>query len=449
MYERSIPWPEPERLAALVAQEPQALWLDSALNLGDHAQQSILVHRPLHSWVWDPAWDIQDHPAFWQELRRVLAPPAKLPDRPGFCGGLVGFLTYEAWGAREFFQLPRKQLSMPAGLFRLVDTALVLDHRNKEARLFSWGLDFPSGEFREALARERCEDFLQALEQVSAVPPEDFSATQWTHAMDREAYRGKVGEIREAIHRGDFYQANFCQKFSVAPVKSPARLYLNWRQAAPAPQMALWNLGDQFLLSGSPEILLAGQGAQVASFPIKGTRPRHADPDRDAALEQELQHSAKDRAELLMIVDLVRNDLGRVCRSGSIAVPRLWQGLRFPQVHHLMAEVRGQLRHECDVLDALLSLFPGGSITGAPKLKAMEWIHHLEPFAREIFTGSMGYISWNGEHCWNIAIRSGRWREGTLEYFAGGGIVADSDPDQEYEECLVKARGLEQALKVK
>jgi para-aminobenzoate synthetase component 1 len=211
--------------------------------------------------------------------------------------------------------------------------------------------------------------------------------------------------------------------------------------------MVFFNLGPRQILSASPEILLEIDDNRVRSFPIKGTRPRGSDAASDAQLREELLASEKDAAELLMIVDLVRNDLGKFCELGSVRVSSLKQLETLPQVHHLVGCVEGRCQEGVSPLQALRELSPGGSITGTPKRKAMEIIQNLEVHQRGIYTGSLGYWSFNNRACFNIAIRTAVLSEDKLEYFAGGGIVADSDPELEYEETLVKTRGLLEALK--
>lgn len=446
MYTQPVPWPDPELLTALVCAHPHALWLDSALSHSEHANQSIVVLQPLRQWEWNPGKEKFNPDHFWEEIRQAMLPPGKTPSSDKFCGGVLGYLSYEAWGGGEKFPLPRKPLDLPPGLFYLVDTALVLDHGSHQAWIFSWGLELDTGQCVEKLARARMDAFINELKWMEAPPPWEGGKTRWLPEMDKSHYLKKIASLKEAILRGDFYQVNFCQKYRIEPVAHPGSLYLQWRRQSPAPQMALWNLGKKMILSASPETLFQMKGSTVHAFPIKGTRPRARNAEFDRDIAKELQRSPKDRAELLMIVDLVRHDLGRVCETGSIAVPRLWELMELPQVHHLVAEITGRLRSDRDGIDLLLSLFPGGSITGAPKLKAMEYIHEMEPFARGIFTGSMGFFGWNGQHHWNIAIRTGLWHRGGLDYFTGGGIVADSDPEREYEECSIKARGLQESL---
>jgi len=256
----------------------------------------------------------------------------------------------------------------------------------------------------------------------------------------RDAYRRAVRLAKEYIAAGDIYQVNLSQRFQ-CPVDVPApAVYLALRAANPAPYCAYLDIGDAQILSSSPECFLKLDGRQVITRPIKGTRPRAVDP-------AELRASPKDNAELLMITDLERNDLGRVCEFGSVHVPELVRVESFATVHHLVATVAGTLRREVSHVDCVRACFPGGSITGAPKIRAMEIIDELEPHARGIYTGAIGYFGTNGRSHFNIAIRTAVYQPGgRLTFQAGGGIVADSDPDAEYDETLAKAQGIFNAL---
>jgi para-aminobenzoate synthetase component 1 len=327
-----------------------------------------------------------------------------------------------------------------------VDNGLILDHGTQSAQVFSWGLEGRNS--NRELAQERCEKLTAEL----LAPPEtdlkgDPSPVEVDFQISKKKYLERISQIQEAICRGDFYQVNYAHPVEIRGLADPAALYLAWRLASPAPQMAFWNLPEGQILSASPEILLQVSPDRVAhSFPIKGTRPRGVSAAQDEALKKELLQSEKDGAELLMIVDLVRNDLGKVCETGSVTVPQLKNLESFPHIHHLVAEVVGKLPEGISPLKALQTLFPGGSITGAPKRKAMEWIHELEAQPRGIYTGSLGYWSFNGEACFNIAIRTGFFREGRMEYWIGSGIVADSIAEAEYEETLDKLKGLMKGL---
>ena len=257
--------------------------------------------------------------------------------------------------------------------------------------------------------------------------------------------------MREHIRSGDIFQANLSQRWTVPLAPAPPgpralQLFTALALHSPAPFAAFFDCGDHALASASPERFLELRGRAIESRPIKGTRARHSDPAQDRALATELITSAKDRAENVMIVDVLRNDLGRVSETGSVRAPTLCALESFSQVHHLVSTVTGTLREDADAFDLLHACFPGGSITGAPKIRAMEILETLEPVRRHVYTGAIGYLDWRGDADWNIAIRTALVTEDAVHYAAGGGITADSDPAAEYEETLHKAAGLKRAL---
>lgn len=441
---QEIAWPSPEALALWVMAGPHRAWLDSADLCHPRSRYSIVTAEPLARVEWGASGQGQ---LLLSHSQKILAKPeAFLQDwlqrkdpglipEGGFFGGVVGFLNYPA-GPRE----------RPDADFLLVDSGLLLDHRTQVARLFSWGFQEDLESQDPDLASQRMKvmaEFLSKNKKYSGPAPAIHEIRSWEN---REKYLAKVFQIKEAIRNGVCYQVNFSQKWSFTGQWDMAELYLRLRRTNPAPQMAFFNTGQGQILSASPEILFQQQGRRIQSFPIKGTRPRWDDREKDLQVQQELLRSEKDAAELLMIVDLVRNDLGKVCEYGTIRVPEI-KGLEtFAKVHHLVATVEGKLREGCTPWDALHALFPGGSITGAPKLKARELIDQLEIFPRGIYTGSIGYCGFNQASCFNIAIRTA-WHQGsTLEFFAGGGIVADSEPGLEFQETLHKAEGFLQAL---
>jgi para-aminobenzoate synthetase component 1 len=268
-----------------------------------------------------------------------------------------------------------------------------------------------------------------------------------THAsIKRKDYENTVRRVLEYIAAGDCYQVNLSHRLTTPLPCSPWTLYGRLREASPAPYAAYLDCGDHQVLSSSPELFLRVRGGEVETRPIKGTRPRGASPEEDRALAAELLSSVKDRAELLMIVDLERNDLGRVCEYGSVHVPELFRLETYSNVHHLVATVRGRLRCEVTPLECLRAAFPGGSITGAPKIRAMEIIEELEPVRRGVYTGAIGWVDGHGNAEWNIAIRTMLVKDGQVHFHVGGGIVADSDPAAEYEETMAKAQGMLRAL---
>jgi para-aminobenzoate synthetase component 1 len=257
--------------------------------------------------------------------------------------------------------------------------------------------------------------------------------------------------VREHVRRGDIYQANLSQRWTIPlDLGDPARLALPLHDAlarrSPAPFAAYLGAGDHAVVSASPERFLELRGRRVRTRPIKGTRPRTGEPERDAAMRAELLASPKDRAENVMIVDVLRNDLGRACVTGTVETPSLCELETFPQVFHLTSTVTGMLRDGLDAIDLLHACFPGGSITGAPKIRAMEILESLEPVRRHVYCGSIGYLDWRGDADWNIAIRTATVTPRGLHFSAGGGITADSDPRAEYEETLHKAEGMRLAL---
>lgn len=255
----------------------------------------------------------------------------------------------------------------------------------------------------------------------------------------RQRFRDAVLRAKEYIAAGDIYQVNLSQRFQ-CDVEAPAtEVYRALREANPAPYCAYLDIGDAQILSSSPECFLKIQDRHVVTRPIKGTRPR----DRDA---NELLHSPKDNAELVMITDLERNDLGRVCEFGSVRVSEMKRVESYATVHHLVSTVEGTLRQDVSHVDCVRACFPGGSITGAPKIRAMEIIDELEPHARGVYCGAIGYFGPGGESHFNIAIRTVVYQSGRLTFHAGGGIVADSEPDAEYDETLAKAQGIFNAI---
>jgi para-aminobenzoate synthetase component 1 len=277
-------------------------------------------------------------------------------------------------------------------------------------------------------------------------PPPAYARGNAYSAVEQVEYEAAVRQALRYIAAGDCYQVNLSQRLHASLVGPAWSLYEQLRRRSPAPYAAYLDCGDHQVLSSSPELFLRVRGREVETRPIKGTRPRGATPEEDAALRAELLTSAKDAAELLMIVDLERNDLGRVCEFGSVHVPALRELESYRNVHHLVATVRGRLRPEIDPLGCLRALFPGGSITGAPKIRAMEIIEELEPLRRGVYTGAIGWVDAQGNGEWNIAIRTMVVKERMAYFQVGGGIVADSDPESEFLETLTKARGMLRAL---
>ncbi len=410
-------------------------------------------------------------------VRAALAPIATdaVPGLPPFQGGAAGYIGYD-WGATlERLPSPRyDDLGIPDVVLGLYDWVLACDHCEQAAWLISTGAPI-EGPRREQSARER----LEMVRARLATPAPDMNPGAERPGLAREAapprvaapsypvvgvegaeeiglrstfthrgYLSAVARVREYILAGDIFQANLSQRFQVALAEPPLALYNRLRRVNPAAFGAYLDFGDLQVLSVSPERFLRLSGRRVETRPIKGTRPRGMGPMHDALLGRVLAESDKDRAENVMIVDLLRNDLSRVCRAGTVRVPELFALEQHPTVHHLVSTVVGELERGMDAVDLLRATFPGGSITGAPKLRAMEIIADLEPTRRGVYCGSLGYLAATGEMDTSIAIRTAVVRNGEVYFQAGGGIVADSDPEAEYRETLDKAQGIIRALAV-
>jgi len=367
-----------------------------------------------------------------------------------FLGGAVGYFGYDLCHFVE--KLPRKSvddLELPDCYLGFYDLVLSFDHLTGRLLISSSG--FPEKE--PAKRRRRAELRLaEALDILKKASREDFSVREECNIPDissnfsRSAYLSAVERASEYIRAGDIFQVNLSQRFSCSQMASPFTIYEHLHRINPAPFASFLNFPEVTIVSASPERFLRISGKKVQTRPIKGTRPRGRDNLEDRRLARELLDSKKDRAELIMIVDLERNDLGRVCEYGSVRVPKLITLETHPTVFHLVSTVEGVLKEDKGHIDCLKACFPGGSITGAPKIRAMEIIDELEPNQRGVYTGSMGYIGFNGETDLNIVIRTMVIADGKIYFHAGGGIVADSDPEIEYEETLHKARALIETL---
>jgi len=274
----------------------------------------------------------------------------------------------------------------------------------------------------------------------------EHEAADWRSNMSREKFESIVARAQQYIAAGDIYQVNLAQKFTTRFGGNPYRLFEHLLARRPAPGGAFLDFEDMRILSASPEMFLRVRGRHITTRPIKGTRPRSRDPMLDAQLAFELQTDPKELAELIMITDLERNDLGQICEYGSVAVTQLAHLEHFPQVHHLVSTIEGMMRPGIDALDAVRACIPGGSISGAPKKRAREIIAELEPCPRGIYTGLIGYFDDNGDAAFSIAIRTMVQEGDSLHFSVGSGITAGSVPAREYDETLHKAAGMRLAL---
>jgi para-aminobenzoate synthetase component 1 len=389
-----------------------------------------------------------------------------LPGLPPFQGGAAGLFGYEL--GRHIERLPRPRyddFALPEMAVGLFDWVVAFDHQLNRAWAISTGLPMTRPHEREARAHRRLRQVLNRLQRVS--PSEvassmDRPRPSWQPArsfavskefpdllsnFDRATYLETVRRAIDYIHAGDCFQVNIAQRLLHPATIAPLELYRRLRARNPAPFAGYFDLGEFVIARASPErFLRLHADGEVEARPIKGTRPRGATPAEDQSRIDQLVTSAKDRSENVMIVDLLRNDLGRVCEYGTVRVPAVCRVESYPFVHHLVSEVRGKLRPRLGPIDLLRAAFPGGSVTGAPKIRAMEIIAELEPTARGPYCGCLGWIGFDGGMDANILIRTFTIGRGWVQFPVGGGIVADSVPEQEYEETWHKAEGLLRAL---
>ena len=384
------------------------------------------------------------------ELYKLEYCPAPVP----FVGGAVGYFSYDLCHFVE--HLPSTAIDdfkLPECYLAFYDAIFAFDHLEGRAYLVATG--FPELDEGQRLKRAmmRLKEMKTWLHPSPPVivfnrsPAQNEEITLMSNFTPTE-YIKAVDRVREYIAAGDVFQVNLSQRFQADLVIPPYELHKILRKVNPAPFASCLNFDGVAIVSASPERFLKVQGDLVETRPVKGTRPRGTDPGEDKSLAQELTHSIKDRAENVMIVDLERNDLGRVCRYGTIKVTELAILETFPTVFHLTSTIVGRLRRGKSDIDLLKATFPGGSITGAPKVRAMEIIDELEPTKRSIYTGSIGYLSFNGDLDINIVIRTFIIKEGRAYFQVGGGIIYDSDAEAEYIETLDKAKALIQALQL-
>ncbi len=377
-------------------------------------------------------------------------------DSPFPLGGAFGCWGYDLKNFTEP-KLPRRavnDLELPDCHVGFYDSLVVFDHHLGRVSIISTGLD-ADGSRSEARVGERLEFWKTHLQQASHKDAETQNqeslrafepSREISSNISREAFIAAVERAQRYIRSGDIYQVNLSQRLTTQSQFSGWELFQKLSAVSPAPFAAFLDGGDFQIASSSPEQFLRMSGSHIVTRPIKGTRPRDADPTRDAQLAYELQTSQKELAELVMITDLLRNDLGKVCEYGSVQTPDLARLEKFAQVQHLVSTVEGRLRPDVTHFAAFASCFPGGSITGAPKFRAMEIIDALEPVSRGPYCGAIGYLGFNRESQLSIAIRTAICKGGLAHFNVGAGIVADSNPVAEYEETLVKAAGFLAAL---
>ncbi|MFJ5445387.1 aminodeoxychorismate synthase component I [Methylobacillus methanolivorans] len=442
MLRRELPYhADSSMLFAKIAQRPWAIYLDSGRPGNEHGHYDIMVADPVMTLTTrDGVTEIHDQEGVRESdldtfllLKQALQQYPRLASDLPFTGGAVGYFGYDL--ARNIESLPAQAHDgerIPELMVGIYDWAVIVDHRQQQTWLVSCAIT----EARKAEWEALCALFTHAAKQATTA----FSINSPVSSnLDVATYQQAFERIQRYIHEGDCYQVNLAQRFSAAAEGDAWQAYQYLREIGPAPFMAFMNLPGVQVLSDSPERFLQVSGRHVETRPIKGTRPRSSNADEDARQAADLQSSLKDRAENLMIVDLLRNDIGKSCATGSVRADRLFALESYANVHHLVSTVTGKLAEQYEAVDLLRGAFPGGSITGAPKLRAMEIIEELEPHRRGIYCGAIGYIGFDGNMDTNIAIRTAVYSHGEIRFWAGGGIVADSEGDKEYRETWDKA----------
>lgn len=442
----TLPWPPDaaERYFTPLSTAPWAMLLHSGFADHPHNRFDIIVADPCATLLTRGGTTVVDNgrtrsqstqdplTLLQTQLDQRGLTPAAHPHLP-FLGGALGLFGYDL--GRRFESLPSHavaDIALPDMAVGIYDWALIVDHQRQEVSLLSYG---------DPHAR------LQWLQAQAAAPTEPFALTSaWRSNMNREQYGEKFRQVQAWLHSGDCYQVNLAQRFQASYRGDEWQAFCQLNRANRAPFSAFIRLEDGAVLSLSPERFIQLHQGEIQTRPIKGTLPRLADPQQDALQAQKLARSPKDRAENLMIVDLMRNDIGRVAEPGSVRVPELFVVEPFPAVHHLVSTITARLPAHLHASDLLRAAFPGGSITGAPKVRAMQIIDELEPQRRNAWCGSIGYLSLCGNMDTSITIRTLTAYQGALYCSAGGGIVADSEEAAEYQETFDKVNRILQQL---
>ena len=455
---RALPiWVEPSEVFSRIASRPGSILLESQPgSVG--GRYSIICTEPYGSIITtdnytrislpDSITHSLDSP--FLILRKILSIEGSPTGVQPFAGGAVGYLGYELLTFTEEVELSAlDDTGFPECWMALYNNAAVFDHQDRKISLNARAVPFVPDTDKSLDTLEGLINEAYSQAESRKGEHKHVKTCEMESSFTKEEYREAVLRAKEYIAAGDIYQVNLSQRFEARTEMDAWSIYLALKEVNPAHYAAFLNTGEFQIISSSPENFLTfdAQTRRVETKPIKGTRPRSSDPAEDIRLADELIKSEKDRAENIMIVDLERNDLGRVCDFGSVITPNLFKVESYPTVHHLVSTVTGRLKKDKDAFDLLAASFPGGSITGAPKVRAMEIIEELEPVRRGVYTGCIGFISFGGDMMLNIAIRTAVLKNGVISFNVGGGIVADSDPDMEYQETLDKGKAFFEVLK--
>jgi len=451
LLQHTLPYqPDSSVLFDRIAHEHWAVLLDSGKPAGQYGRYDIIAARPFMTLTTESGKTVIRHGN--QEtthgtghdpfalLKSVLAAYPQEADTLPFSGGAIGYFGYDL--GRYLEKLPAISADaehIPDMCVGIYDWAVVVDHREQKTTLISHA--------RDASTEAQWESIIALFAGPHVQPAKAFRVLSAISSnLDEVAYADRFDRVKLYITEGDCYQVNLAQRFSAKAGGDPWAAYRHLRRISPAPFMAYMNFPQCQVLSGSPERFLQVSGRHVETRPIKGTRPRAQDSAEDENNANDLKTSLKDRAENLMIVDLLRNDISKSCEVGSVRADPLFALESFANVHHLVSTVTGTLADGRTAVDLLRGCFPGGSITGAPKLRAMEIIEELEPNRRGIYCGAIGYIGFDGNMDTNIAIRTAVYSNGEIRFWAGGGIVADSVMQKEYRETWDKASSMLQLM---
>lgn len=466
-------FPNPLMVYSSLRNEPYSALLDSGMDAIKLGRFSFIGYKPfmvaqckggnIKIFTEDATEEIEDNPfRYLKEILSFYKTECTSADIP-FISGCIGYFSYDL---RYFIErLPHiavDDVEMPDFILCFYDVIIIFDNLRKKAYVSSSGLPLLEQSRNRERARTRLEETLKEITRVRPTNTgmglnhqslaSEFTASIFNHEISpnftKEAYFKAIQKAKDLIARGDIYQVNLSQRFECFYEEDPFDLYLALRHINPAPFACYLNFGRFKIVSASPERFVKIKDRYIETRPIKGTRPRGVDPASDSQLKRELLSSSKDRAEHVMIVDLERNDLGRICEYGSVRPTEFIIVETYATVHHLVSTVSGRLRQDRGIIDCLENCFPGGSITGAPKIRAMEVIEELEPTKRGIYTGSIGYIDFCGNADFSIVIRTIVIKDNKAYFQVGGGIVADSDAEKEYQETLDKARALMEAIRI-
>lgn len=454
-----------EQLFQRLSRLPRFVYLDSSINTQSSeghslGRYSFLAAEPIE-W-YELRTDCRKP---FAPLREAVAryPASRLPGLPPFQGGLAGLFSYDLNRSLEPIQRPESELfQLPLIAMGLYDVVIAIDHVEDTIHLVSQGWPETDPGKRQDQARRRLQYFLEIAttnrEPETSPTLTNVPTQRPEHAFPLAGHAGLFSNFSQAdylsavqkcidyIYCGDVFQVNLAQQLMTPATMPACELYQKMRSVNPAPFSAYFDLGTTQIISASPERFLQVREGVAETRPIKGTRPRTRYPEVDINMAQQLRESEKDRSENVMIVDLMRNDLSRVCQADSVQVSQCCELETYQSVLHLVSAVRGRLRSECDLFDLLTATFPGGSITGAPKVRAMQIIQELEPTARGAYCGSLGYIGTDGSMDLNILIRTLTAHGGWWQIPVGGGIVSQSDPEEEYRETWTKAASMLKAV---